>query len=66
MSSPTLSVPANIKFDEAIDLTQVFLLQLKKNQLTPEQILDFVSALMQTANGARGFFVTYIFRKLKS
>jgi hypothetical protein len=60
MSSPILSVQANIKFDEAIDLTQLFLLQLKKNQLTAEQILDFVSALMQTANGARGFFVTYL------
>jgi predicted regulator of Ras-like GTPase activity (Roadblock/LC7/MglB family) len=56
----SLSVPANIKFDQAIDLTQVFLLQLKKNELTPEQILGFVSALMQTANGARGFFVTYL------
>jgi hypothetical protein len=60
MSSSTLSVPANIKFDEAIDLTQVFLLQLKQNQLTSDKILDFVSALMQTANGARGFFVTYL------
>jgi hypothetical protein len=60
MSSTILTVPANIKFDEAIDLTQVFLMQLKKKELTSSQILDFVSALMQTANGARGFFVTYL------
>ena len=59
MSSP-LTVPANIKFDEAIDLTQLFLTQLQKNQLTSSQIQDFVSALVQTANGARGFFVTYL------
>jgi hypothetical protein len=55
-----LTVPANIKFDAAIDLTQLFLMQLKKNELTSAQILDFVSALIQTANGARGFFVTYL------
>ena len=60
MSSSTLSVPAKIKFDEAIELTHVFLTQLKKNELTSIQIQDFVSALIQTANGARGFFVTYL------
>jgi hypothetical protein len=56
----SLTVPTNIKFDAAIDLTQVFLTQLTKNELTSAQILDFVSALIQTANGARGFFVTYL------
>jgi hypothetical protein len=56
----TLFVPDQIKFDEAIDLTQSFLTQLKQNQLTSSQILDFVSELIQTANGARGFFVTYL------
>jgi hypothetical protein len=56
----TLFVPDQIKFDEAIDLTQLFLSQLKQNQLTSGQILDFVSELIQTANGARGFFVTYL------
>ncbi|PSB57584.1 hypothetical protein [Chamaesiphon polymorphus] len=60
MSLSTLSVPNNIKFDEAIELTQAFLLQLKKQELTPAQIQDFVSELVQTANGARGFFVTYL------
>jgi hypothetical protein len=60
MSSPNLPVPTNVKFDEAIDLTQVFLTQLNKNGLNSSQILDFVSALIQTANGARGFFVTYL------
>jgi hypothetical protein len=60
MSSPILPVPANIKFDEAIDLTQTFLRQLKKDELTSSQIQEFVSELVQTANGARGFFVTYL------
>lgn len=56
----SLTVPTNIKFDAAIDLTQLFLTQLKKNELTSAQALDFVSALIQTSNGARGFFVTYL------
>lgn len=58
--SSTLTVPAEVKFDEAIELTQTFLSQLKKNELTSSQIQDFVAALVQTANGARGFFVTYL------
>jgi hypothetical protein len=60
MSSSILSVPANIKFDEAIELTQAFSIQLKKNELASSEIQDFVSAMVQTANGARGFFVTYL------
>ncbi len=63
MSSSILSVPANIKFDEAISLTQIFLTKLNKNELTSAQILTFVSELVQTANGARGFFVTYLTAK---
>lgn len=61
--SSTLSVPANIKFDRAIELTQDFLIELKKNEFTSSEIQDFVSELVQTANGARGFFVTYLTSK---
>ncbi len=60
MPSSNLTVPADIKFDEAINLTQTFLTQLKSKELTSSQIQDFVSTLVQTANGARGFFVTYL------
>lgn len=60
MPSSTLLVPDSIKFDEAIGLTQTFLTQLKSNELTGEKVLDFVSQLVQTPNGARGFFVTYL------
>jgi hypothetical protein len=56
----TLPVPPNLKFDEAISLTQTFLTKLNKNELTSAEILAFVSELIQTANGARGFFVTYL------
>jgi hypothetical protein len=60
MPSSTLSVPANIKFDEAIALTQTFVTKLKNNDLTADKIIEFVSQLVQTPNGARGFFVTYL------
>jgi hypothetical protein len=60
MASSTLTVPADIKFDEAISLTQSFLSQIESNELTSSQTEDFVSALVKTANGARGFFVTYL------
>jgi hypothetical protein len=60
MSLPTLLVPASIKFEEAINLTQIFLTKLKSDELTQSQILEFVSELVQTPNGARGFFVTYL------
>jgi hypothetical protein len=60
MSPSHLTVPTDIKFDEAISLTQTFLMQLKSNELTSSQIQDFVSTLVKTANGARGFFVVYL------
>jgi hypothetical protein len=60
MSLLTLSVPPSIKFEEAIHLTQTFLTKLKNDELTQTQILEFVSELVQTPNGARGFFVTYL------
>jgi hypothetical protein len=49
-----------IKFAAAIELTQQFVLQLQANELTPEQIEKFVSDLVQTTEGARGFFVGYL------
>lgn len=60
MSSSNLSVPAEVEFDEAISLTQAFLTQFQSDKLTPAQIQDFVTAIIQTTPGARGFFVTYL------
>jgi hypothetical protein len=60
MPASILLVPDSIEFDEALELTQSFLTQLKTNELTSSQIQEFVAALVQTANGARGFFVTYL------
>jgi hypothetical protein len=49
-----------IKFAAAIELTQQFVLQLQDGALTPEQVQSFVSDLVVTQEGARGFFVGYL------
>jgi hypothetical protein len=49
-----------IKFAAAIELTQQFVLQLQAQALTAEQIEKFVADLVQTQEGARGFFVGYL------
>jgi hypothetical protein len=49
-----------IKFAAAIELTQQFVLQLKSNELSPAQVQAFVTDLVATQEGARGFFVGYL------
>lgn len=49
-----------IRFADAIELTQNFVTQLSNKQLEPQQITDFVAKLVATSEGARGFFVGYL------
>ncbi len=49
-----------IKFAAAIELTQQFVLQLQDEALTTEQAQSFVTDLVTTQEGARGFFVGYL------
>ncbi len=49
-----------IKFAAAIELTQQFVLQLQDEALTSEQVQIFVTDLVATQEGARGFFVGYL------
>jgi hypothetical protein len=49
-----------IKFAAAIELTQQFVLQLQEGVLTSEQVQSFVTDLVTTQEGARGFFVGYL------
>jgi hypothetical protein len=60
MSLSTITVKENIRFDEALQLTQTFLELLKKNELSPDRIANFVASLVKTENGARGFFVIFL------
>lgn len=56
----SLTVPENISFKQAIDLTQNLILQIDLGTLTDAQITEIISELVKTENGARGFFVTYL------
>jgi FAD/FMN-containing dehydrogenase len=49
-----------IRFADAIQLTQNFVSQLGNQQLAAAQITDFVANLVATTEGARGFFVGYL------
>ncbi|MBP0012084.1 MAG: hypothetical protein J7545_15800 [Roseofilum sp. SBFL] len=60
MSYPSLTVPENVSFEQAIALTQTFLDLLEKEELSEEVIQTTVNELVKTENGARGFFVTYL------
>ena len=53
-------ISSEITFEEAIAATESLLEQVEANQLSPEQIHDAIAALVQSENGARGFFVTYL------
>ena len=41
-----MPIPANIKFDEAISLTQTFVTKLKRNEISPAEIHTFVAELV--------------------
>jgi hypothetical protein len=55
-----LTIPADVKFNQAIELSQSFLTALKAGSISSVEIGDFISQLVVTSNGARGFFVTYL------
>jgi len=60
MNETELKVPDNVTFENAIALTQDLIAKLDNNGINPQQLQDTISALVATANGARGFFVTYL------
>lgn len=60
MPESFLAIPEAVSFEQAIALTQSLLTQIDQQALTPAAIEAAVAALVQTENGARGFFVTYL------
>ncbi len=60
MSQTELKVPDNVTFEDAITLTQDLIAKIENEAIKPTQLQDTISALVATANGARGFFVTYL------
>lgn len=65
---PQFLVSDPISFEQAIDLTQSLMAALQRdpselgiaNRLTEAELESIITALVQSENGARGFFVTYL------
>ncbi len=51
---------ASTSFEEAFAFTQSLMAQMLANQLTEAEIEEAIASLVQSQNGARGFFVTYL------
>jgi hypothetical protein len=55
-----LQVPEGVSFEQAIALTQSLLAEMEQGTIAETGIGETVAALVQSQNGARGFFVTYL------
>ncbi|MDJ1183965.1 hypothetical protein [Roseofilum casamattae] len=60
MPHPSLTVPDNVSFEQAIAITQEFLSLLDAKELSELEIETTVGELVGSENGARGFFVVYL------
>lgn len=60
MAVSPLVVPADVSFEQAIALTQSLLEQQFQGNLTEPELTESIRALVQSENGARGFFVTFL------
>ena len=56
----TSPLPAALSFEQAITETQTILAQYQAEQLSPQLLQQAIQTLVQTDNGARGFFVTFL------
>lgn len=54
------TITPNISFDEAIAFTQDLLQSLQDGNIKETEVEHAIAQLMQSMNGARGFFVTYL------
>jgi hypothetical protein len=55
-----VDIPEDITFEDAIAQTQSLIWQLSSGELSPVDAASAIAQLVQTQNGARGFFVTYL------
>ena len=55
-----MNIPESVTFEQAIALTQSLMSQMEAGELSSPEITDAIAQLVQTENGARGFFVTYL------
>jgi hypothetical protein len=50
----------SVTFEEAINLTQSLLEKIETGKVNEQEIQNIVTSLVNSENGARGFFVTYL------
>ncbi|MEW6495653.1 MAG: hypothetical protein AB1589_24515 [Cyanobacteriota bacterium] len=55
-----MNIPESVTFEEAIALTQSLMSQMETGELSPQESADAIAQLVNSENGARGFFVTYL------
>ena len=55
-----MNIPESVTFEEAIALTQSLISQMETGELSPQESADAIAQLVNSENGARGFFVTYL------
>lgn len=53
-------ISENLSFEEAMTLTETLLEGMETKTLKKNEIQDFITQLVNSQNGARGFFVTYL------
>lgn len=56
----SFSVPDAISFEQAIELTQSLLTEIEQDAIAETELERIITALVQTENGIRGFFVAYL------
>lgn len=54
------AIPDSISFEGAIELTQSLLAEVEQGHVSEPELERIITAIVQTENGARGFFVTYL------
>lgn len=56
----SFSVPEMISFEQAIEITQSLLSEIEQGRVSETELESIITALVQTENGVRGFFVSYL------
>lgn len=60
MLESLLEIPLDITFEEAIVRTQCLFEAKETGEISPRQLLEAITGLVKSENGARGFFVNYL------
>ena len=54
------TVSSSISFEQAIEVTQSLLAEVEQHRVSETELESIITALVQSENGARGFFVNYL------